>query len=66
MTEVGAESYARMAGWGDEVEEGVDTVIPEARITLDTRLLSKNVVVLTLEVANDLLEAFHRDLGVSA
>jgi hypothetical protein len=33
------------------------TVIPEARVTLDTRLLSQNVIVLTLEVANNFLEA---------
>jgi hypothetical protein len=42
---------------GDEVQERMHTVIPEARVTLDTRLLSQNVVVLTLEVANDFLEA---------
>ena len=35
----------------------MDTVVPEARVTLDTRLLSENVVVLTLEMANNLLEA---------
>lgn len=28
-----------MAGRGDEVEQGVDPVVSEARVTLDTRLL---------------------------
>jgi hypothetical protein len=46
-----------MAGGGDEVEHGVDTIVSEAGVTLDTRLLSKNVIVLPLEVANDLGEA---------
>ena len=58
--------HLRMTSGRDEVEEGMHPVVAEARVTLDTRLLSKNVVVLTLEVANDLLEAFHRDLRVSA
>ena len=43
-----------MAGGGDKVEQGVNAVVPEARVTLDTRLLSQNVIVLSLEVANDL------------
>jgi hypothetical protein len=43
----------------DEVEKGVDTVVPEAGITLDTRFFSQDVVVLTLEVANYFLEAVH-------
>lgn len=40
----------------DEVEEAVYTVVPEARVTLDTGLLGENVVVLPLEEADDLLE----------
>ena len=47
----------RVTGRGDEVQQSVNSVVPEARVTLDTRLLSKNVVVLTLEMANNLLEA---------
>lgn len=47
----------RMAGGRDEVEQGVYTVVAEARVTLDTRLLCENVVVLPLEVTNNLLEA---------
>ncbi len=46
-----------MAGWRDEVEHGVDAVVPEAGVTLDTRLLRQNVVILSLEEANDLREA---------
>ena len=45
-----------MTGGWDEVEEGVDTVVPEARVTLDTRLLSENVIVLAFEIANNFLE----------
>ena len=46
-----------MTGGRDEVEEGVHPVVAEARVTLDTRLLGKDVIVLALEVAHDLLEA---------
>lgn len=46
-----------VTGRGDKVEERVDPVVSEARVTLDTRLLGKDVVVLSLEVANDLGEA---------
>jgi hypothetical protein len=35
----------------------VNTVVTEARVTLDARLLGENVVVLALEVGRDLLEA---------
>lgn len=45
-----------MAGRSDEVKEGVHTVVAESRVTLDTGLLGKNVVVLALEVARDLTE----------
>jgi hypothetical protein len=47
-----------MAGRWDEVEEHMNAVIPEPGITLDTRLFSENVIVLTLEVSDNLLEAF--------
>lgn len=45
-----------MASGCDEVEHGVDTVVPEARVTLDTRLLCENVVILPLKEADDLRE----------
>jgi hypothetical protein len=35
-----------MSGWGDKIEECVDTIIPKAGIALDARLLRENVVVL--------------------
>ena len=43
-----------MACGGDEVQHDVHAVIPEARVTLDTALLGKNVIVLSLEVSDDL------------
>lgn len=46
-----------MAGRSDKVEESVDTVVAEARVTLDTALLGENVIVLALEVADNLGEA---------
>ena len=46
-----------MAGRGDEVKHGVDTVVPEAGVTLNARLLRENVIVLPFEVANNLGEA---------
>lgn len=35
----------------------MDTVVAESGITLDTRLLSENIIVLAFEIANDLTEA---------
>ena len=46
-----------MAGGSDEVEQSVHTIVSEARITLDTRLLSKDIIVLPLQIADDLCEA---------
>lgn len=46
-----------MAGRGDEVEHGVDTVVPETGVTLNARLLGENIIVLPFEVANNLGEA---------
>jgi hypothetical protein len=48
-----------MSSRRDEVEQSVDTVVPEARVTLDPRLFCQYVIVLTLEVANYLLKAVH-------
>ena len=45
-----------MASRGDEVEESVHSVVPEAGVTLDTRLFSENVIVLAFEIANNFLE----------
>jgi hypothetical protein len=35
----------------------MDTVITETGVTLDTRLLCENIIILTFEVANDFTEA---------
>ena len=40
----------------DEVERGMDTVVAEMRVTLDTSILSENVIVLAFEIANNFLE----------
>lgn len=45
-----------MASGRDEVQQRMNTVIPEAGVALDTALLRQNIVVLTLEVPDDLLE----------
>ena len=46
-----------MSSGRDEVEKSVNTVVPEAGVTLNARLLREDVVVLALEVANNLLES---------
>lgn len=48
--------HVRMTGRRDEVQQSMDSVIPETGITFDARLFGKNVVVLTLEVADNFLE----------
>lgn len=48
---------SRMAGRRDEVQQGVHSVVFEARITLDPGLHSQDVVVLALEVPHNFLEA---------
>lgn len=35
----------------------MDTIIAETRVTLDTRLLGENVIVLSLEIANNFTKA---------
>jgi hypothetical protein len=45
-----------MSSRSDEVEEGVNTIVTEPWVTLDTGLHSENIIVLTLEVARDLAE----------
>ena len=46
-----------MASRGDKVEKSVNSVVSEARVTLDPGLFSKDVIVLAFEIANDFLEA---------
>lgn len=49
--------YIPVTGGCDEVEHGMNAVVPETRVTLDTRLLGQNIVVLPLEEANNLRKA---------
>jgi len=51
-----------MAGRSDKVKQSVDTVIAETGVTLDTRLLCKNVIILSLKITND----FTKAIGPSA
>ena len=46
-----------VTGRSDEVEQSVNAVVSEPRISLDPRLLSKNIIILTLEISDDLGEA---------
>lgn len=48
---------SRMTCGRNEVEQRVDTVIPEPGIALDSRLFGKNIVVLPLEVRPDLTKS---------
>jgi hypothetical protein len=36
-----------MTSWGNEIKKRVDTIIPEAGITLNARFLRKNIIILT-------------------
>ena len=45
-----------MAGWGNEIEKRVDTIIPEAGITLNARFFRKNIIILAFQVTNNFLE----------
>lgn len=49
-----------MAGWCDEVQEDVHTVVPEAGVTLNPRFFGQDVVVLALEVSDNLTKANER------
>ena len=46
-----------MAGWRNEVEESMNSVVTEARVSLDARFFGENVIVLALQIADNLLEA---------
>lgn len=46
-----------MARRRDKVQETVDSVVTEARITLDTTLFCEDVFALSFEVVDDFLEA---------
>lgn len=46
-----------MTGGGDKVEEGVDTVVAETGVTLNPGLLRQNIIVLSFQISENLLEA---------
>ena len=48
--------HLRVSSGRDKVEEGVNPVVAEARVTLDTRLLREDIVVLTLEMTYNFLK----------
>ena len=45
-----------MASRRNEVEKSMNTVVPEAGVTLDSRFFGKDVIVLTLEVPDNFTE----------
>lgn len=49
-----------MASRRDKIEQGVNPVVPEARVALDARLFCQDIIVLTFKVPNNLLEAAAR------
>ena len=53
----GAACYVRMSCGRDKVEQSVDSVVTEARVTFNARFFGQNVVVLAFKVTNDFLEA---------
>lgn len=46
-----------MTSGGDKVEKGVDTVVAEAGVTLNPGLLRQNIIVLSFQISENLLEA---------
>jgi hypothetical protein len=45
-----------MASWCNKVKQGVNTVITESWVTLDSVFFCKNIVILALQVPNNFLE----------
>lgn len=58
-----ARQDAPMAGGRDEVKHDVHSVVPEARVALDPRLLGELVIILSLEVAGDFTETVETSLA---
>ena len=55
--------YVRVSSRWDEVKKSMNPVVAEAGVTLDTRLLRENIIILALEVPNDFLETKSNRLG---
>jgi hypothetical protein len=51
------QDYLPVSCRSDEVEESMNTIIAETRITLDTGLLCKNIIVLSFQITDNLTEA---------
>ena len=47
----------RMTGRSNKVQQGMNTIITESRITLDTWFFCKDIVVLSFQITHDFLEA---------
>lgn len=52
-------SDIRVAGGRDKVEECMNSVVPEAWITLNAGLLGQDIVILAFEISDDLLKPAH-------
>lgn len=46
-----------MTSGSDEIEKNMNTIVTEARVTLDTRFFGKNVIVLSFEVTDNFRKA---------
>jgi hypothetical protein len=46
-----------MACWSDEVEHGMNSVVPETGIAFDPRLFREVIIVLFLQISDDLGKA---------
>lgn len=47
----------------DEVQQGMNPVVSETRVTFDPRFFSQDIVILTFQVTDNLLKAYMRDLS---
>jgi len=55
--QVEASFDVRVSSWGDEIKQSMNPVVAEAGVALNARLLGKDIVVLSLEIGHDFLEA---------
>ena len=55
-----------MTGRGDEVQEDMNPVVPEARVTLNARLFGQDIVILSLKVSDNFLETNHGKARMSS
>lgn len=55
-----------MTSWRDKIKESMHSVVPEARVTFDSGLFGKNIVILAFEIANNFLESIKTVQRVSS